>query len=257
MTALRASALAVDLGHRRVLHDVGFTVAPGELVGLIGPNGAGKTTLLRTLAGLAAPVSGTVTSNGDDLYALKPRQRAQRLAYLAQDRAVHWPLPVERLVSLGRVPHLAPFARPTPADAAAIERAMTACAVTGLRARSMASLSGGERARALLARALAADPSILLADEPVAGLDPYYQLQMMDLFAARAAAGLAVVVVLHDLALALRYCHRLYLMQQGRIVASGPPVEVLTSQRLAAVYGITASFGTVAGQPVVSLERAP
>ncbi len=256
MTALVAEHLTVELGRRRVLDDVGFAVAPGELVGLVGPNGAGKTTLLRALAGLVTPAAGTVRLNGDDLHALKPRRRARRLAYLAQDRLVHWPLPVERLVALGRAPHLAPWTRPTPADADAIERAMDACSVADLRARTMASLSGGERARALLARALAADPAILLADEPVAGLDPYFQLQMMDLFAARAAAGLAVVVVLHDLALALRYCHRVCLLHHGRVVASGPPGDALTAERLAAVYGVAATFGAVAGHQMIALDRA-
>jgi iron complex transport system ATP-binding protein len=243
MTRLAASALTVALGARVALDGVGAAVASGEMVGLIGPNGAGKTTLLRALAGLAAPAAGRVMLDERPLEALGRRDRARRLGYLPQDGTIHWALPVSEVVLMGRLPHLGAWDRPADADRAIAAAAMSALDIADLAERPATRLSGGEKARVLLARALAGAPEILLADEPVAGLDPYHRLEVMEHLAGLAETGTGVVVVLHDLALAARFCRRLVLLEKGRVAADGAPAEVLTPERLAAVYRIEAVMG--------------
>lgn len=262
MGTLTARGLTHAYGRRPVLSDVELTLRAGEMVALIGPNGAGKSTLLRCLAGLLRPDGGEVRLDGTPIQDARPRQRARLLSYLPQAGEVHWPLTVDRLVALGRLPHLSPWSAPGPADAAAIGRALDWCDAGGLRGRTVTTLSGGERARVLLARALAVEPSLLLADEPVAGLDPYHQLQVMDVLSARAKAGTGVLMVLHDLTLAARFCTRVALMSGGRIAADGPPAEVLRPGLLEQVYGVRMApaplpDGTVVHLPWTRLERAP
>lgn len=230
-------------GEAAILDGIDVQVAPGRLVGLVGPNGAGKTSLLRVLAGLLAPSGGSLTYDGRPAQAVARRERARRLAYLAQGGTVHWPLRVEQLVALGRLPHGAG----KEADRAAVERALAATGVAHLRRRPLDTLSGGERLRALLARALAVEPEILLADEPTAALDPYHQLQVMELLRAATARGLGVVLVLHDLTLAARFCDELLLLQGGRVLAAGPAPAVLTDENLAFAYGIAALRGNATG----------
>lgn len=250
MTGLQARDLEVALGGRMVLDGVSARLRPGELVGLIGPNGAGKTTLLGTLAGLTRPDRGQVSLDGRPLAGLPPAERARRLAFLDQQAGSHWPLRVERVVTLGRLPHADPWRGSAGADAAAVERAMARCGVSGLRDRVVTTLSGGERARVMLARALAVEPDYLLADEPAAGLDPYHQLQLMELLAGLAAEGMGVMVVLHELALALRFCTRLCLMAEGgAIVADSDPTTLLAGGRLEDVYAIELLRGVREGQP--------
>ncbi len=243
MSLLRAEAIDVDLDRMPVLRGVGLTVAAGELVGLIGPNGSGKSTLLRALLGLVRLRAGRVLLRERELHALARRERARRIAYLPQHGASHWPLTVERLVALGRLPHQGPWQRLSATDEAAIARAMAATDVGHLAERVITHLSGGERLRVHLARALASEPDLLLADEPVAALDPYHQLQAMELLQDTARRGGGVLVVLHELSLALRYCDRLVLLDRGRMAASGRPAEVLDDTRLAAVYQVSALRG--------------
>ena len=239
--------LSVRLGGRAVLRGASLRVAPGECVGLLGPNGAGKTTLMRAALGLV-PHGGT-----SSLAALPPLARARRAAWLPQSREVAWPVRVRDLVALGRHPH--PGDRG--ADARAVARALERMALGPFADRDATRLSGGEQARALLARALAQETPLILADEPVAGLDPAGQIATMALFAALAAEGRAVLVSLHDLGLALRRCTRLALMDGGRIVADGPPREVLTPARLREVFGIRAHLAETADGPVLApLEAA-
>lgn len=254
MVSLIAETVSVALGGNAVVRDVSTRLEGGQLVGVLGPNGAGKSTLIRALVGLL-PHAGRVTIDGDDRAALRPAQIARRIAYLPQGQTLHWPLTVERLVSLGRLPHLAPFSRIGADDQAAIARAMERADVAHLRTRFATELSGGERARALLARAIAVEAPTLVADEPLASLDPAHQIQGMDLLRAEADAGGLVLAVLHDLTLAARYCDRVLVIAGGRLVADGAPGAVLTAELLARVYGITAFFGDGATPMLVPLER--
>jgi iron complex transport system ATP-binding protein len=196
--------LSVSLGGRRVLHGVTLAVAPGEFVAVSGPNGAGKTTLLRALAGLLP--------GGQP----KPRE----IAYLPQGARCAWGLTVRQVAALGRIPH-------GDQDPAAIEAALAACGVTALADRRVDQISGGQARRAMLARAWASTPATLLLDEPVADLDPAASHEVMALMAGFAAAGGAVVAVLHALDLAAHYATRMVVMQDGAIVADGAPAHVL------------------------------
>ena len=228
------------LGSVRVLDSISASVE-GGLVGLIGPNGAGKSTLIRAIAGLQ-PFAGNILIGGGPLARLPPAQRARAIAYLPQGQTVHWPVSVERLVSLGRLPHLAPFRRPAPADRAAIEHALERTDTARFRDRAIDTLSGGERARVLIARALAVEAPVLLADEPLAALDPAHQLEVMALLRAEATRGATVLAVLHDLTLAARACDRLMLLHQGRLVGDGAPRDVLTPTLLSEVYRVKAEL---------------
>jgi iron complex transport system ATP-binding protein len=251
MTTLAVESLTVEFGERRILDGVSLTVPGGVMVGLIGPNGAGKTTLLRACAGLIAVASGAVRIDGVPIFDFDRRRLARILAYLPQQATCHWPLEVERLVALGRLPHLQPWQRPTGRDASAVQTALCLADVGHLTGRNVLALSGGERARVLLARALAGDPALLLADEPVAGLDPEHQLRMMEVLHERCRRGAGIIVTMHDLGLAARFCDRLVLLSEGRIVADGPPRTVLTAGTLASVFHIRADIGDRAGHPVI------
>lgn len=232
--------VCVTLEGTPVLRGVSMTVRAGEVLGLIGPNGAGKSTLLRTMAGLAPADVGKVELEGAALHGMSPAMRARAIGYLPQASEVHWPLTVQSLVALGRIPYRRLFAAMDAADEAAIERALERTQLQSLRDRSVGTLSGGERMRALVARMLAVEAPVMLVDEPVAGLDPYFQLQFMDLFAAQAAAGCAVVIVLHDLPLAARYCDRLVMLDSGEVAADGNPGTVLTQELIRDVYHVEA-----------------
>jgi iron complex transport system ATP-binding protein len=237
-TLLNVNDLSVDLGGRPVLRDIAFEARAGEVVGLIGPNGAGKTTLLRAVCQLVAARSGEVTWDGKSVARLDPRSRALTLAYLPQGQTVHWPLSVRRLVELGRLPRLGPLSRLAPADTEAVDRAMAAADVAQLADRLTSALSGGERARVLLARALAVEAPVLLVDEPTASLDPYHVLEIMGLLRRAADQGRLVIAVMHELSLVARYCDRAVLLNEGRKVAEGPPRDVLSLERLREVYRI-------------------
>lgn len=246
---LHLRKLSASRGGRPVLHDVDLTIQAGEVLGIVGPNGAGKSTLLRAAAGLTPPTAGTATLDGDPVAAWNRAALARRIAYLPQDADCHWPMTVERVVALGRLPHLTPWQGPSAADAQAIGRAMAMAQVGDLSGRRIDKLSGGEKARVLLARALAAEPALLLADEPVSDLDPYHRLDVMSHLRRLADGGMAVAVVLHDLSLAMQYCDRLALIDAGRIVADGPPDATLSPDRLSDVFRITALRGAQDGQP--------
>jgi iron complex transport system ATP-binding protein len=246
---LEARDIAVSFGRLAVLRSIDLAVASGEIVGLIGPNGSGKTTLLRVLANLRKPDAGTVRLDGQDANAIGERKRSKQIAYLAQGGEVHWPMRVDALVALGRLPHRQAFRGHDDVDRAAIEQALVSANVGDLRHRTMAHLSGGERMRVLLARALAVQAPLLLADEPVAALDPLHQLKVMELLQSTAHKGTGIVVVLHDLSLAARFCDRLVLIAQGGIVAQGKPLDVLSRQHLARAYGVDVVSGENSGIP--------
>ncbi len=249
--SLAATGVAVRLGARQVLSDVTMACGHGRITGLIGPNGAGKSTLLKALGGLLPLAAGAVTIEGRPAASMSPGERGRCLAYLPQERTVHWPLAVSHLVALGRLPHRGHRASNPSRDAAAVDDAMTAMDVRDLADRPVAELSGGEVARVLFARVLAQEAPIILADEPTAGLDPAHALALLEVLQSHAARGRTIVLALHDLSLAARFCHEVVMVLDGRVVANGPPGDVLTPARLASVLGVRMAVGTVAGVPVV------
>ena len=251
MVTIRALHLSVRLGRHPAVSGVSAALEPGQLVGIIGPNGAGKSTLIRALLGLVRADGGAVSIDDTPIASLPRKDVARRVAYLPQGQTLHWPLMVERLVALGRMPHLGPLSRLSPEDEAMIDAALARADVLHLKGRIATELSGGERARVLLARALAVGAPALIADEPLAALDPGHQLDVMDLLKGEARAGSLVVTVLHDLGMAARYCDRLLLMDKGRLVADGKPMEVLTEQSLAQVYGISACIEADGEWPLI------
>jgi iron complex transport system ATP-binding protein len=240
MTLLAASGLNASLGSRKVLHDITLSLAPGHLVALVGPNGAGKTTLLRALAGLI-PSDGEIRIGGDALSSLSLRERAKRFAYLPQGHLVHWPLPARDIVALGRYPHGATDpARLSPKDIEAVLRAMQAVDVTAFSDRRVTELSGGERSRVALARVLAVEAPVILADEPTASLDPRHQIDVMQKLRGVADTGVLVVVVTHDLGLAARFADHVLVLSEGRLTAQGAPAEALSEAVMAEVFRISA-----------------
>lgn len=245
---LEAHQLSIALSRRRIVHQVDLALRPGELVGLIGANGSGKSTLLRALAGLLPAQEGRILLSGKLLRAHSPRQVAQTMAYLPQAAECHWPLTADRVVALGRLPFRGTSQE---LDAAQITRALAAVDALHLRDRVVTELSGGERARVFLARALAGNPALLLIDEPAAGLDPFHQLQLMEMLQGLAAENRGVLVVLHDLGLAARFCQRLLLLHEGRLMASGTPGEVLSDELLAKAHGVTAYRSIHQNAPVL------
>jgi len=254
---IEAQGIEVRFGATPLLRDVAFSVRTGEMIGLIGPNGAGKTTLLRVIANLRAPDSGTVRYDGRSAAGIGKRDLARRIAYLAQNAAVHWPMPIDTLVALGRLPHRRPLQGLNAADRDAIERAVAAADVAALRMRTIGEVSAGERMRVLLARALAVEADILLADEPIAALDSLHQLQVMDLLRTTARRGRGVVVVLHDLSLAARFCDRLVLLYGGGVLSEGSPRSVLTDDHLVRAYGVEMVRGEQDGLPFFLPRQAP
>ncbi len=226
------------------LHDINLALAPGQLLGLIGPNGAGKSTLLNALAGLL-PGTGEVLLEDAPLATLPAARRAQTIGLLPQNGHSAWALRVADVVALGRLPwqnH----------DATAIDHAVALTGIAPLLARRVDQLSGGERARVWLARVLAGTPRLLLADEPIASLDLYYQRQVMDVLRDFARGPRGAIVALHDLALAARYCDTLCLLQRGRLVAFGSPREVLTPTHLQHVFGLPVHVDLDHQPPVIT-----
>ncbi|MEH6910904.1 MAG: ABC transporter ATP-binding protein [Oceanicoccus sp.] len=237
---LSAQAISLQINDSIILQSLSTTINTGELVGLIGPNGAGKTSLLKILANLKQPDQGGCRLDGRSFSGISGKEFSQSIAYLEQGAPVYWPLQVRRLVELGRLPHLTPWSRLSALDNKMIEQAMQRAEVYHLKNRIVSTLSGGERLRVLLARIFATDPKIILADEPIAALDPYHQLHTMELFRQHCDNHGSAVVVMHDLNTAAKYCHRLILLDHGKIVIDGPPRDVLTPALLNQVYGIEA-----------------
>lgn len=248
--ALELADVAVRLDGRRVLDGVSLTVTPGERVAVVGPNGAGKTTLLRAALGLQSS-TGTVRLFGEDVRRLSERRRAERVGYLPQERRVAWGLSARRVAALG-----AALKPPREADRdgeAALARVGIGPALMG---RSVFAMSGGERARVLLARLLATGAPLLVADEPAAGLDPDAQLRVLDDLAEEARGGRAVVLTLHDLTLAARWADRVLILHEGRVAGEGPPIEALSTAVLADVFGLNGRWIATETGPVLSASRA-
>lgn len=232
---LAAENLALTRGGARVLHGVSAALQPGQITAICGPNGAGKSSLLLALAGLIGPDEGAVTINGTPLGGFHPGDRARHIGYLPQDGEVAWDLSVRNLVALGRLPH-------RDEGAAQIEGALEATHMTALQDRPVSTLSGGERARALLARVFAGDPAWVLADEPLAALDFYHQLEVLTSLRAAAQMGRGVVLVLHDLALAMNHADRVLVLDKGRLHADGAPEDALSIGNIMQVWGVSARW---------------
>lgn len=230
--------LDVTLGGRRVLHGISAHFAPGRITAVLGPNGSGKTTLVRSLAGLVEIDAGQVRLGERIIARVPPRERAQLIGYLPQDGTAHWNVNVRELVALGRLPHRAPFVGPGLEDQAEISAALAATDAMHLADRRVQELSGGERARVLLARVMAGAPRWLLADEPLAALDPAHQFGMLAQLRGLAATGMGVVIVLHDLAQAGRIADDVVILNQGRVVAAGSRDEALTIESLREAFGV-------------------
>jgi iron complex transport system ATP-binding protein len=252
--SLRTSGLSVQLDGTTIVDGATLELKSGELTVLIGPNGAGKTTLVRALAGLLS-AEGTIELDGRPLDTLTARERARRIAYLPQGHVFHWPMAVAAVVALGRYPHADAFSPLSDADRSAVERALLATGCGAFAARPVTTLSGGERARVALARALAGEAPILLADEPTVSLDPRHQLVVMELLARAAHDGGAVLAILHDLTLAARFADRVLIMDRGRLIAEGPPRAVFTPARIASVFGVEAVIADSEDGPIPILRR--
>jgi iron complex transport system ATP-binding protein len=249
---LSASGLGVRLGGRTLFEGLEATFQPGRVTCVVGPNGAGKSTLMACLAGLRRPDVGVVRLGGEPLLALSPAARARRIGFLPQTPEIAWPIEVATLVGLGRTPHRS-SGRSAP-DRAAIAGAMAATGVGDFAARRVDSLSGGERARVLIARALAGEPEWLLADEPLTGLDPGHQIDACHLFRRLAhETGYGVVLTLHDLPMALRLADEILVLAEGGLIAAGPPVETLTPEVIRRAYGVEARLIAGGHGPVLEL----
>jgi iron complex transport system ATP-binding protein len=254
MSLLSCSGLGVVLGGKTILSDVSLTLAVGRVTAVVGPNGAGKSTLLACLAGLRTPSAGTAALDGLALAGMKPRDRARRLAFLPQSPEIAWSVEARTLIELGRTPFVGARGQ-TEADRAAVDRALVAANVEAFEHRIVDTLSGGERARVLIARALAGEPEWLLADEPLTGLDPAHQLDTAALFRRLADDGVGVVVTLHDLSMALRMADRIIVLAGGGVLADEPPASALTPEVLKRAYGVEATLTQGPGGPLIDVIR--
>ena len=246
---LEVTDAVVRRGGRMVLDRVSLQARAGEVLGLLGPNGAGKTTLLRAALGLQALSSGTARLGGADPRRLAPQALAARVGYLPQDRRLAWNIPAWRAASLGAP--AAPLARAREIS----EECLASVGLSHLVERGVFDMSGGERARVLLARLFATRAPLLLADEPTAGLDPDAQLMTLELLRTRAAAGAAVVATLHDLGLAARGCDRIVVLDRGRVASDGTPAEALSPEVLASVFRLEGGWIETPAGPVLAARR--
>jgi iron complex transport system ATP-binding protein len=238
MTIIRLENVSARRGGRLVLDDITVAMRPGHLTAVIGPNGAGKSSMLDIAAGLKRPEGGIVYVDSEDIRTIGRRRLARRRAYLPQRAGVDWPISVERVVALGLTPSLPAFGDLPSAMALAIDEALEACDLLPLRERPATQLSGGELARTMLARAIVGKPDILIVDEPTAGLDPRHSIDAVRRLRARADAGCAVVMAIHDLDLALNYADAIIALHGGRLLAEGPTVTTATDSLLSTLYDV-------------------
>lgn len=245
--------VGLTIGATTIVHDATILVASGELAGLIGPNGSGKSTLLRAVYRHIRPRVGTVLVGGHNVWQSSPQQAARRTAAVPQERLGDMDVSVSDMVAMGRIPHKGPFAADTAEDRSAVSDALEKVGLVGFEDRKLSTLSGGETQRVLVARALAQRSAVLILDEPTNHLDVRHQLELLELLRA---LGLTTLAALHDLNLAASYCDRLHVLDGGRLVASGPPAEILTETLLADVFSVGASITTSprTGKPVLSFH---
>jgi iron complex transport system ATP-binding protein len=232
--SLELSGLAVDIGARRIVSDIDLVVPEGRFVGLLGPNGSGKSTILKAIYRVHRPALGRILLDGSDLLAMRPKEAAQRVAVVAQDATVEFDFNVFEMVMIGRTPHKRAFDRDDASDRAIVSEAIERVGCDHLARRSFNTLSGGEKQRVLIARAIAQGADHLILDEPTNHLDIRYQIEVLELVAD---IGVTVLAALHDLSLAALYCDEVHLLTDGRIVMSGPPDVVITSESVRHAYG--------------------
>ncbi len=249
MSALSLVQACVHRDGRLVLDAADLAVSSGEVVGVVGANGAGKTTLLRAALGLVPLQSGMAELAGSDVRSLNDAQRAERAAYLPQERHIGWNMTAGRIASLGA------FKLPPAAARAAASRALARVGMANCEDRGVLDLSGGERARVLLARLLATEAPLLVADEPIAGLDPDAQLLALDLFRDEATRGAGVLLTLHDLNLAARFCDRVVVLSSGRVIAEGPATQALSRDVLIAAFNLEGNWEVTASGPRLVAQR--
>ena len=252
MSRLIAQGLSVRFGERTVLNAVDLSLVSGQVTVIVGANGAGKSTLLNCLAGLRAPQSGELRLDERPLNQLSGRDRARAIGYLPQTPEIAWRLDVHTYVRLGRTAHRGVFGESVQ-DGAAVDAALASTGMTPFGARDITTLSGGERARVLIARALAGEPDWLLADEPLSGLDPAHQFDAADILRRFAKAGGGVAMTLHDLPFAARVADRVVMLADGQVIADGAPVEALSPDVLARAYGLDARWTDGAGGPLLDI----
>ncbi|WP_298308744.1 ABC transporter ATP-binding protein [uncultured Erythrobacter sp.] len=257
MSLFAASRLSYVASGSALVEDASFALEAGTLTALIGPNGAGKTTMLRLALGLLEASAGSAQIRGRNIAAMRPIERARLLAYLPQQRPLVWPQPVRDIVALGRFAYGGGPSHLSSGDADAVTRAIASCDLEGFEERAADTLSGGELSRVHLARALAAETPVVIADEPVAALDPRYAHEVLELFKGAAGEGRAILTVLHDLSLAARYADRLIWMNRGRLVADGTPKDTLTEDRLREVFGIEARVDVDSADNILLDIRGP
>ncbi|MBH0008905.1 ABC transporter ATP-binding protein [Salinibacterium sp. SWN1162] len=257
-SGLLAERISVTTDGTLLIDNVDCTVARGSLSALVGPNGAGKSTLLRALTGVHAPASGNVTFGGHDLLGMPRRHRARLAAFVEQDATTDTSLTVGMVVALGRLPHQSLWEADSPESAAIIAASLETVEMTAFREREFQSLSGGEKQRVMLARALAQQPQLLTLDEPTNHLDIAAQLAVLELLSSLRNTGVTVLAALHDLSLAASYCDHVIVISHGRVVAAGATETVLTEQLIADVYGVTASIlrNPITGKPVIGFSPA-
>lgn len=237
---LEVNEVAVAIASRRIVNEVSLQVAPGEIVGLIGPNGSGKSTLLRSVYRLLKPVAGYVQLGGEDVWKLSARESARRTGVVVQETPSDFDFTVSEVVEMGRTPHKGLLEADNQGDEQIVQEALQRVNMVEFGERSFNTLSGGEKQRVLVARALAQEPKLLVLDEPTNHLDIRYQLEILNLVRN---LGITTLITLHDLNLAAAYCARLYLLADGKIVTCGTPEEVLTPNWVRSVYGVEAVRG--------------
>ncbi len=248
---LEVDAVSVSFGDVSVLENASLTVEPGEFVGLVGPNGAGKTTLLRAISGALSPTSGTVAIDGTDVHDLSSKASSRLVAVVPQDTSLSFSFDVETVVEMGRHPHRSRFSPPTEADREAVDTALERTRTAQFADRAIDEVSGGERQRVVLARAIAQDTPVMLLDEPTASLDVNHQVETLELVRELVEEGRTVVAAIHDLNHAARYCDRLVMLADGAVYRSGSPADVLTGESVADVFDATAAVTT---NPITGTE---
>lgn len=255
---IEASDLSFSFGDEAVLESVSLEVTDGELVGLIGPNGAGKTTFLRLVSGVLDPNQGTVSVGGSLVQSLSPAEIGQRVAVVPQQTELSFDFSVRDVITMGRNPYQGRFERLHAADRELVEQAMVRTETAHLADRPFSGISGGERKRVLIARAIAQNTPALLVDEPTASLDINHQISVFELLRDLIDDGKTILAAVHDLDLAARYCDRLVLLSDGTIKASGPAADVLKPKRLKHAYGIDTSIETnpITQTPMVVAHRS-